>query len=1214
MYCRRVATAVASLLLAGAPIAQSPLRFDLGPIGGPLATGYVAIGPSTAYSAAQGYGWTAGVGTAFVQPAAPISVPVVGDLALLRDGVDGYGDLTFRADVQNGGYHVTVWLGNLGTTLTPTPRTGLDVSVNGTPVASDLDVRTGTMKAQFINAIGGYRRICARTQVGNGRIELLFHCNGTGESKNSILGIEVHAEVPEPIRFDHGTSTLVAQPAYAAALAPALAAFQAANYPAAKTALATVADARVRAWGQAWLLGWLTDEESEIDDALLASTIALLDSLGPTDDITVRGLRWELAAFERAVFFHRARGYSAAALPGSLDDILKNLNAALLLSDQFRSDLLSTTPVSHLPASPLHLKAEYLAARNMWGRNTGVNDPVGNPFTAAWLAKLVALWQRNTLFPKGHEALVLAWSGANYGIPGGVTSNWSGPGSLPPVVPANTWWAPFVTATDQAAAPAWANAQRRYHRAFRNCGEWWMSRRLLAGELGGGGGDDVEGGGLLGLPAVAAREPGHPLENGAELVLDKVLFGPEMTISEGFFTQCADVEHTAEYSTNPLYILMASSYGSPRYVEYAMRTMRNFDDAFDPSPWTVPDGLGGRQFRAYNIGAFGVCGAPLDIPLNMRAGLPGLFLSDYNAHPGVVSVFDQLARAWASHAVSTAQGKPRGVFPAAVSTAAPHVFGTGGNWWENAGYVDLAGGPEYYAYLYSLLQSAYLRSSAPDRHLLLRPMLLGSGLLYGYLTGTITGTTPGSGGWTANLLKTPMANALAINRSLMLSDPNLGVTPAQVQQIDAVIAAYAAPMERHIALPVVGTKSKTAFTQGFTSAAAWISNFWPIATTTVAYTDRLYAMTYHNTPSGSQAMLFGSLTGASTWGWAPPTVATWFNPDPAAGELDFAALFNDLQPTGLDILLFHYGAAPRAFGLRLLRALPLGQYEVRIGNDANHDDTMDGPPHTIVPLPLLQAGTQVVLPAVPNGVLQKVEIRLLTPATGLPPALPDPAIARADVTFGLLGAAAVVVHNLGTVPVTGALVELVQNGSVVATAPVPTIAAPLDYQAKTATVNLCCGSFVPGALVTVRVVLPPGTAQVTSSNDAVTTAPPGVLTIGAGCAGGNGVPNLQPTSLPAIGRPYMVSVSNLAGGLAVMVLGLQQVTVPLQLLGLGFGPGCTGYLTPDAIELLPQAAGLAQWSLAIPNEPALAGFNLFQQVAELGSPAAVSNAVHAQLH
>jgi hypothetical protein len=564
--------------------------------------------------------------------------------------------------------------------------------------------------------------------------------------------------------------------------------------------------------------------------------------------------------------------------------------------------------------------------------------------------------------------------------------------------------------------------------------------------------------------------------------------------------------------------------------------------------------------------------------------------------------------------VSVAQGKPRSVFPAAVSTAAPHVFGTNGNWWENAGYVDLEGGPIYHTYLYSLLQSAYLRSSAPDRHLLLRPILLGSGFLYGYLTGTITGTAPGSGGWAANLLKTTMANAIAVNRALMLSDPNLAVTPAQVQQMDAVIAAYAAPMERHIALPAVGTKSKTAFTQGFTSAATWISSFWPIATTTVAYTDRLYAMTYHNNTSGSQAMLFGSLTGASTWGFAPPTVATWFNPDPAAGELDFAALINDLQPNGLDILLFHYAAAPRAFGLRLLRALPRGQYEVRIGNDANHDDTMDGAPHTILPLSLVQEGVQLILPALPNGVLQKIEIRLLTPATGLPPALPDPAVEHGDVTFVANGTATVVVHNLGTVPVTGASVELVQNGSVVATAPLPAIAAPLDYQPKTATVNLCCGTFTPGALVTVRVALPPGTLQLNSGNDAVTLAPPGFATIGAGCAGANGVPALQPTSLPALGSTYTAGVTNLAGGLAVMVLGLQPLTLPLQPLGLGFGPGCTGHVTPTVLELLPQMAGAAQWSMAIPNEPALAGSNLFQQVAELGAPAAVSNAVQAQLH
>jgi len=1196
------------LLAAASLPAQGVLRFDMGTSTSPVASGYTAITPTTSYSAALGHGWTAGGPTSFTQAALPSSIPLVGDAALLRDGVDGYGDLTFRVDVPNGSYQVVVWLGNLGSSLAPTPRDNLDLTVNGVPVATDLAVRTLTMKAQYLNAIGGYRRVVGVVSNTIGRLDVTFHCDGAGNSKNSILGIEIWPDVPAPIRFDHATNGLFAAAPYAAVLAPALAAFNVGDYAAARGAFDVLADARLRAWGYAWLLGWLTGDEDEIDDALLANAQVLLQGLAAPDDITVAGLWWELEAMKQADFWNRARGYTVGAWPGGLGSILANLNAAILLFEQFRSDVLRPAPIAWMPPSPLHVKAHYLTARNMWGRNTGVNDPVSNPYTAQWLSMLTTIWNRQALFPKGDEAKVMGFLGSAYAMPGGIVQNWTGPASLPPIAPANAWWAPFVTMNDHPAAPAWANAMRRYHRMFRNCSEWWMSRRLVDGEIGGGDGDDVEGAGLLALPAVAVREPGHPVEVGAEEVMDKVLFGPSMTVAEGYFTGCGDVEHSAEFSTNPLYILLAASYGSPKYTEYALRTLRNLDDAFDPVPWTQLDGLGGRHFRGYNLGANVVCGPLLDIPLCMRAAVPGFAIGDFNAHPGVVQVFDQLARAWASNASSTAQNKPRGVFPAAVTTSPPYVFGTNGNWWENAGYVDLEGGPIYHAYLYALLQSAYVRSTAADRYLLLRPILLGGTFLHGYLTGTVTGTAPGTGGWAANLLKNVIADAVARARGSMLAEPLLAITPATQAQLDAVINAYASPFEKHVALPVVGTKPKTSFVTTFQNAQVWATWFWPLATSTVSYTDRIYIMT-----GGSQTSLFGCLTGASTWGILPPSVLSWVDPDPAAGELDFAALVNDIQATGLDVLLFHYGAGPRDFGLRLWRSLPTGQYEARIGVDANQDDTMDGPPHTVVPFVLTNPGVTVTLPNVPNGALQKIEIRQVAPGGGASPLLPDAAIERDDIVVGLGGSLAVTVHNLGSAPLVGAVCELRQNNVVVASVAVPTIGAPLDYQPKTAVVNLCCGALSPGASLTVALVLPPGNQQITPENDVVTFAPPAVVTIGPGCAGANGTLTQTHTSLPVIGSTYTVAIGNLAGGLAYQAVGLEPLVVPLAPLGFGFGPTCAGHLDPLVFEFLPQAGGTATWSFVIPPAPHLAGASLLTQALELGTPSAVSNALQAWL-
>jgi hypothetical protein len=65
---------------------------------------------------------------------------------------------------------------------------------------------------------------------------------------------------------------------------------------------------------------------------------------------------------------------------------------------------------------------------------------------------------------------------------------------------------------------------------------------------------------------------------------------------------------------------------------------------------------------------------------------------------------------------------------------------------------------------------------------------------------------------------------------------------------------------------------------------------------------------------------------------------------------------------------------------------------------------------------------------------------------------------------------------------------------------------------------------VPGAVITVRLVLPPASAQVTPENDVVVFEPPGFVTIGAGCLGSNGTPTLLLSSPPALGSNYTLNV------------------------------------------------------------------------------------------
>jgi hypothetical protein len=111
---------------------------------------------------------------------------------------------------------------------------------------------------------------------------------------------------------------------------------------------------------------------------------------------------------------------------------------------------------------------------------------------------------------------------------------------------------------------------------------------------------------------------------------------------------------------------------------------------------------------------------------------------------------------------------------------------------------------------------------------------------------------------------------------------------------------------------------------------------------------------------------------------------------------------------------------------------------------------------------------------------------------------------------------------------------------------------------------------------------------------------------GVGCAGAAGTPVMQVTSPPVLGGTLGVAVQGLSGGLAVMAIGFVPIQLPLAPLGLGFGPACNLLAPPDALDVLPQIAGTATWSLPIPNVISLRGAHLVHQVAELAVPSAVS--------
>ncbi len=357
-----------------------------------------------------------------------------------------------------------------------------------------------------------------------------------------------------------------------------------------------------------------------------------------------------------------------------------------------------------------------------------------------------------------------------------------------------------------------------------------------------------------------------------------------------------------------------------------------------------------------------------------------------------------------------------------------------------------------------------------------------------------------------------MADALARSRTALEQDPALNLGEAEMAKVEAVIDHFAGPYLAYLQQGSAATKDKSALNKSLSRGIDWIRYFWPLGTTSVSYADRIYV--YHQSSHATlQATMEGQVAGSAA--------VTWFNPDTAAGELDIAALVNDVHGDRLDILLFNFSDQSRDIGLTLQGLAP-GSYQVRIGRDANHDDFLDGTPHTQFVLGVKTRGQDLVLGDVRAGLLQKIEIRQLSAADPSGSTLlPDPAISADDVVLQPGGAVQVTVHNVGSAAASGVSLELYQNGVMLASGSVPAIEAPLDLTARSVTVSLSCTpSDAP-----LTVVLQSTAEEVTQVNNQVIVTPKPQPKLTLTSSGTPGVFTLNVDAPGAAGQSYWVAAS-----------------------------------------------------------------------------------------
>ncbi|RYZ38731.1 MAG: hypothetical protein EOP49_30790, partial [Sphingobacteriales bacterium] len=249
-------------------------------------------------------------------------------------------------------------------------------------------------------------------------------------------------------------------------------------------------------------------------------------------------------------------------------------------------------------------------------------------------------------------------------------------------------------AMTQHQAPLWAVYQHEAMQRMLKVIHWWVTQKQTAnGELGGKYGDDVE---ILRwwLPAVLGAD-----DSLAKLGYRRLADGVWNSgiLERGFAKKVDDVEHSAELfrDTHPGMFLV--NYGDPEYIERCMISMQNFRDV-----WTGITPLGHRHFKSYYLSATQVVPQypyGVDVAMNARALLPGLWAAWYNENPSIVQLFKEWSSSWIADAKRADNGKPAGVLPSAVGFSADRIGGDSPTWydpkltydyynWDHLGHVN----------------------------------------------------------------------------------------------------------------------------------------------------------------------------------------------------------------------------------------------------------------------------------------------------------------------------------------------------------------------------------------------------------------------------------------------------------------------------------------------------------------------------------------------
>lgn len=613
---------------------------------------------------------------------------------------------------------------------------------------------------------------------------------------------------------------------------------------------------------------------------------------------------------------------------------------------------------------------------------------------------------------------------------------------------------PFRMDTAGQHAPLWAVYQHEAMGRMLRIIHWWVSvRQAKNGEMGGKYGDDVE---MLRwwLPAILGADD-SVATTGYTRLADGVWNSDQL--ERGFSRRIDDVEHAAELFRDTHPGMLMIRYGDPAYVERCMISMQNARDV-----WTGITRLGHRHFRSYYLSATAVRSSTpydVDVALNARALLPGLWAAWYNRNAAIIHLLGEWGQSWVADAAREANGKPAGVLPSAVAFSNDAPGGHSKQWyapdltydyydWDHLGHMNE---------LQSLLTGMY---ALTRREVFLGPLNFYAALMQQVKQENVMQDTaaPGSLTWVKQQLLSggadhtpgdhPMGRTFAMAAALMGTD-----------RYDTLAALYGLPYNQYVL-----HRNVNIIETGLERTLAHLRYNFPLRTSEVKFTDRVYIPNH--------ALLSGMYTGHFGAGYEyPALLVSWKH----TGK-DVAVLVHGGNSRSLQASLHNFAAA-RTVTMRTWQLEP-GIYEVRTatGNAAAADTVKVTERVTDIPLKL--PGRRSLEVSVTQ--LRAANVRH-TPKADLALSEKDISIKESPEKGQGVYTVQVTMHNIGNRAVTKSSVVLYVDGTAVDSATVAALEAPDNLQPRTRQV-LFHWKPAPGAHV-VRIGLRTDQPEITTMNN-----------------------------------------------------------------------------------------------------------------------------------